>query len=91
MRVPGDIAVAGFDDVRFHDLRHTVATYAGQTGANAFLVRDALGHKTLAMAGRYVNRDADPLRRLADQVADRISAALAGGSAPIVKLADRAA
>ncbi len=39
----------------------------GQTGANAFLVRDALGHRTLAMTGRYVNRDADPLRELADR------------------------
>jgi integrase len=33
-------AAAKIDDVRLHDLRHTVGTYAGQTGANAFLVRD---------------------------------------------------
>lgn len=67
------------DDARFHDLRHTVGTYAGQAGANAFLVRDALGHKTLAMTGRYVSRDADPLRQLADRVSGRIAAALDGG------------
>lgn len=30
----------GLKDVRMHDLRHTVGTYAGQAGANAFLVRD---------------------------------------------------
>lgn len=59
-----------------HDLRHTVGTYAGQTGANAFLIRDKLGHKTLAMTGRYVNRDADPLRALSDKVEERITAAL---------------
>jgi len=47
---------AQIDDVRMHDLRHTVGTYAGQTGANAFLVRDLLRHKNLAMTGRYVNR-----------------------------------
>ena len=70
---------AGLPDVRFHDLRHTVGTYAGQAGANAFLVRDALGHKTLAMTGRYVNRDAAPLRQLADRVSGRIAAALDGG------------
>ena len=28
---------ARLDDVRLHDLRHTVGTYAGQSGANAFL------------------------------------------------------
>jgi integrase len=33
---------AQIEDVRMHDLRHTVGTYAGQTGANAFLVRDLL-------------------------------------------------
>lgn len=69
-------AKAGLEDVRLHDLRHTVGTYAGQTGANAFLVRDKLGHKTLAMTGRYVNRDANPLRDLSDKVENRISAAL---------------
>src|SRR5262245_7588752 len=43
----------------------------------AFLVRDLLGHKTLAMTGRYVERAADPLRALADRVADRVTAAMA--------------
>ena len=69
---------AGLEDVRLHDLRHTVGTYAGQTGANAFLVRDKLGHKTLAMTGRYVSQDADPLRELSDRVEQRIASALAG-------------
>lgn len=79
---------AGLQDARLHDLRHTVGTYAGQTGANAFLVRDKLGHKTLAMTSRYVNRDADPLRALSDKVEARISAALApkGSGAKLVKL-----
>lgn len=63
-------------DVRLHDLRHTVGTYAGQAGANAFLVRDKLGHKTLAMTGRYVERDRHPLRALTDTVEARVAAAL---------------
>ncbi len=69
---------AELEDVRLHDLRHTVGTYAGQTGANAFLVRDKLGHKTLAMTGRYVSQDAGPLRELNDRVEQRIASALAG-------------
>jgi integrase len=53
-------------DVRLHDLRHTVGTYAGQSGANAFLVRDLLRHKDLSMTGRYVNRAESPVRILSD-------------------------
>ncbi|HEX7408131.1 MAG TPA: site-specific integrase [Candidatus Binatia bacterium] len=48
---------AKIPDARLHDLRHTVGTYGGQAGLNAFMVRDLLGHKTLAMTGRYVQRD----------------------------------
>jgi integrase len=69
---------AQIDDVRMHDLRHTVGTYAGQSGANAFLVRDLLRHKHLAMTGRYVNRADSPVRTLSDQVGERIAAAMAG-------------
>lgn len=76
--------MAGVADLRLHDLRHGYGTYAGQTKANAFLVRDALGHKTLAMTGRYVGKDADPLRQLADQVSGRIGAAMSGAQATVV-------
>ena len=71
-------AAAQLDDVRMHDLRHTVGTYAGQSGANAFLVRDLLRHKNLAMTGRYVNRADSPVRTLSDQVGERIAAAMTG-------------
>jgi integrase len=69
-------AGTGLADLRPHDLRHTAGTFAAQAGANAFLVRDLLGHKTLAMTGRYVERSVDPLRCLADQVAERVAAAM---------------
>jgi len=73
-------AKAELGDARVHDLRHTVGTFAGATGANAFLIRDKLGHRTLAMTGRYVNRDADPLRALSDKVESRVAAAMGGSS-----------
>jgi integrase len=76
IRIAADIS-----DVRLHDLRHTVGTYAGQSGANAFLVRDLLRHKNLSMTGRYVNRAPDPVRTLSDQVGRQIAAGLAGHSA----------
>lgn len=82
-------AAAGLDEVekiggltvpavRLHDLRHTVGTYAGQSGANAFLIRDLLRHHSVAMTGRYVNRAEDPLRNLTEHVSARIAAGLAG-------------
>ena len=82
-RKPDKLSVAGaraaqLPDVRLHDLRHTVGTYAGQSGANAFLVRDLLRHKDLSMTGRYVNRADDPVRTLSDHVGERIAAGLAG-------------
>lgn len=67
---------AGVPDSRLHDFRHTAGTYAAQAGFNAFMVRDLQGHKTMSMAGRYVERSADPLRAVADAVSGRVAAAI---------------
>jgi integrase len=83
---------AGLPDGRLHDLRHSVGTFAALAGANAFVVRDLLGHKTLAMTGRYVERAADMVRATADAVSNRVAAALNAGSnasVEVVKLAER--
>jgi integrase len=81
---------AGIPDARMHDLRHTAGTFAALAGANAFAVRDLLGHRTLAMTGRYVERAADMVRATADAVSSRVAAALAGKApAEIVTLQRR--
>jgi hypothetical protein len=54
------------------------ATFGAQTGANAFLLRDYLGHATLEMSGSYVERVVDPIRDLAEKVAARVASGLAG-------------
>ena len=69
-------AHVGLDDVRLHDLRHTVGTAAGRSGANAFLVRDMLRHSNVTMTHRYVNRDIDPLRALSDRIGEELSSSL---------------
>ena len=69
---------SGLTNIRPHDLRHTAGTYAAQAGFNAFSVRDFLGHKSLAMSGRYVERAADPIRATANSVGSRIAKALNG-------------
>jgi integrase len=83
---PGIRDRAGIPDVRIHDLRHTVGTYAGGAGLNAFMVRDLLGHRTMAMTGRYVSRHADPLSQAADVVSGQIAAALDGKPAEVVNI-----
>jgi integrase len=81
--------VAGLDDVRLHDFRHTTGTYAGAAGYNAFIVRDLLGHKTLAMTGRYVSRHVDPVKAANEKVSGQIAAAMRGEGAEVVSLKSR--
>ena len=69
---------AGVPHGRLHDFRHTTGTYAAQAGLNAFMVRDLLGHKTMAMTGRYVEKATEPLRAAADAVSGRVAAAMNG-------------
>jgi hypothetical protein len=42
------------------------------------MVRDLLGHKTMAMTGRYVEKATEPLRAAADVVSGRVAAAMDG-------------
>ena len=46
---------AGIDNFRFHDLRHTAASYLAMTGATTNEIAEILGHKTLAMVQRYAH------------------------------------
>ena len=44
---------AKIEDFRFHDLRHTAASYLAMEGATAPQIAEILGHKTLQMVKRY--------------------------------------
>jgi integrase len=46
---------AGLTDFRFHDLRHTAASYLAMSGATTAEIAAVLGHKTLAMVKRYAH------------------------------------
>jgi integrase len=47
------LARAGIDDFRFHDLRHTCASYLAAQGSSLLEIADVLGHRTMAMVKRY--------------------------------------
>lgn len=50
------------DHVRFHDLRHTYASWLVQAGAPLTAVRDLLGHSNLGVTDRYSHLDTGHLR-----------------------------
>ncbi len=72
--------VADLEGVRLHDLRHTTGTHAARLGANAFLIRDKLGHADVRTTDRYVGRDDGPLKELSDRLEADIKATLDQGS-----------
>jgi integrase len=46
---------AGIEDFRFHDLRHTAASYLAMSGATTAEIAAVLGHRTLQMVKRYAH------------------------------------
>ncbi|MEM8836450.1 MAG: site-specific integrase [Pseudomonadota bacterium] len=67
---------ADLKDVRIHDLRHTVGTFASQAGSNAFMISHLLRHKNVTVTNRYVNPDADPIRELSETIGQRLEKGL---------------
>lgn len=73
-------ALAGLDNVRIHDLRHTYASNAVSSGMPIQMVGRLLGHTQLQTTMRYAHLADDPVRRAAEENAARLNAAL--GMAP---------
>lgn len=67
---------AGREDLRFHDLRHTGAVLAAQTGATLAELMGRLGHSTPAAALRYQHAAAERDQ----EIARRLSALVEGGA-----------
>lgn len=65
---------AGVTDLHVHDLRHAYATRGAGLGASALVLRDALGHKTMAMTARYVSHQSEPVLELSERIGAQIEA-----------------
>ena len=70
--------VPRFDHVRLHDLRHSFASFAVQSGGSLFLVGKVLGHKQTRTTERYAHASDEPLLATAELAAQRIALALGG-------------
>lgn len=73
---------AELDDVRLHDLRHSVASVAGGHGYSLFLIGKLLGHKTARSTERYAHLADDARKVVADEVSKTIGAALSASPTP---------
>lgn len=51
----GALEKAGIENFRFHDLRHSAASYLAMNGASLAEIAEVLGHKTLQMVKRYAH------------------------------------
>lgn len=71
------IAAAGIDNFKFHDLRHSAASYLAMAGASTVEIADVLGHKTLQMVRRYTHLSEQHTRGVVDRMNERI---FGGGS-----------
>jgi integrase len=76
-------ALAGLDDVRIHDLRHTYASNAVSSGMPIQMVGRLLGHTQLQTTMRYAHLADDPVRRAAEENAASLSAGLGLGIRPV--------
>lgn len=64
-------SAAGLENFRWHDLRHTTASYLTMNGASLAEVAEALGHRTLVMAKRYSHQSGDHTRAVMQRMADK--------------------
>jgi integrase len=62
------VTAAKLENFRFHDLRHSCASYLAMNGATPLEIGDVLGHKTLVMVKRYSHLSTEHKKKLAERV-----------------------
>ena len=60
------------ENFRFHDLRHSTASYLAMSGASLLEIADILGHKTLQMVKRYSHLSEDHKATVLEKMNEKI-------------------
>ncbi len=63
---------AGIEDFRFHDTRHSAASYLAMNGASLAEIAATLGHKTLTMVARYSHLSDDHISDVVTRMNEQI-------------------
>lgn len=79
-------AAAGIPDVRIHDLRHSFASVAADTGGSLRMIGKLLGHSQPQTTDRYAHLTDSPVRQLNDKIGSSLAEAM---GMKTWKLADR--
>jgi integrase len=72
------VKAAGLENFRFHDLRHTFASWARKAGADLPTLKEALNHSDISMTMRYANVSPDEVRTTFDQVSATLIGTIQG-------------
>lgn len=64
---------SGIQDFRFHDLRHTAASYLAMGGASLLELQKILGHKTLNMVQRYAHLSKDHMESVPEKMSEYLA------------------
>ena len=62
------VAEAELEDFRFHDLRHSAASYLAMSGATLMELSEVLGHKSLQMTKRYSHLAENHTRQIVERM-----------------------
>jgi len=74
----GALREADIVDFRFHDLRHSAASYLAMNGASLAEIAEVLGHKTLSMVKRYAHLSEAHTNSVVASMNDKIFGGLNG-------------
>ena len=66
------IREAQIENFKFHDLRHSTASYLAMNGATLAEIAEVLGHKTLAMVKRYAHLSEQHTHSVVDRMNKKI-------------------
>lgn len=77
---------AGLVDFRFHDLRHSTASYLAMKGASLVEIAEVLGHRTLQMVRRYAHLSESHVKGLVESLGEDIFEGAADGTRPAKEL-----
>jgi integrase len=82
------LEAARLDDVRFHDLRHTFASWTMQAGASLPELQQLLGHASLAMTMRYAHLSPKHLRSAISRLDDVLTVLTGEGRSRAEEMVD---